>query len=406
MDERALEVKRLREERKAAKRERRKQKGLPEEPAPPTPLPPPKPLSRSFQRVPYKRKLANLAGHFTVMTYNILAQALIKRELFPHSGDLLKWKTRRKMVMDEITMYKPDILCLQEVDMYEEFYESQFSKLGYKTLFYKHSTKKHGCMIGYQAGQFTLAENRNFDYDTDDLCPVTQNTGNIMQLAALKHVHQQHLGVVVGNTHLYWRPQSSYERLRQGAIYNRKLSQFRKELAETHGQTQWHALMLGDFNSTPTDPLYAKMVGLELTDFHMQDLQMSRRAFSQDEDETSVSAFADRSEEEEQEPRDDLIPVDELLSYFKDIPKWKSVYQCYAQLDNSMSDGLGEPRFTNYAEVFQGTLDYIFVEDTSVTLAASEILMLPKEDDLKPALPNKNYGSDHLCLLAKLDFGE
>lgn len=25
------------------------------------------------------------------MSYNILAQALIKRELFPHSGNILKW---------------------------------------------------------------------------------------------------------------------------------------------------------------------------------------------------------------------------------------------------------------------------------------------------------------------------
>lgn len=35
------------------------------------------------------------AARFTLMTYNILAQSLVRRKLFPTSGESLKWKNRQ-----------------------------------------------------------------------------------------------------------------------------------------------------------------------------------------------------------------------------------------------------------------------------------------------------------------------
>lgn len=72
---------------------------------------------------------------FTLISYNILAQALIKRELFPHSGNILKWvcccnlyidrsnksteklfqKTRKAMILKELKELNADILCLQGI---------------------------------------------------------------------------------------------------------------------------------------------------------------------------------------------------------------------------------------------------------------------------------------------------
>ena len=42
-----------------------------------------------------------------------------------------------------------DIICLQEVDNFEEYYKKQLKNLGYKTLFgAKTSAAPDGCVIG------------------------------------------------------------------------------------------------------------------------------------------------------------------------------------------------------------------------------------------------------------------
>ena len=51
-----------------------------------------------------------------IMTYNLLAQALIRRKLFPDNGDILKWHKRSKVLFQELRDYDCDILFLKEVD--------------------------------------------------------------------------------------------------------------------------------------------------------------------------------------------------------------------------------------------------------------------------------------------------
>lgn len=61
--------------------------------------------------------------------------------------------------------------------------------------------------------------------------------------------------------------------------------------------------------------------------------------------------------------------------------------------------GVGEPDYTNCAHVFKGTLDYIFIPVQAVLL---DLLMLPPHHTIQPALPNQHFGSDHVCLVAKI----
>jgi hypothetical protein len=48
------------------------------------------PQLRTCRPIPASSSLQSKLS-FTLMSYNILAQTLIKRELFPHSGNILKW---------------------------------------------------------------------------------------------------------------------------------------------------------------------------------------------------------------------------------------------------------------------------------------------------------------------------
>ena len=65
-----------------------------------------------------------------------------------------------------------------------------------------------------------------------------------------------------------------------------------------------------------------------------------------------------------------------------------------------------EPSYTNITKDFKGTLDYILF--TTNSLQPTAVLELPMETEVlsKPEeqLPNAQYSSDHLCLLAEFQY--
>ena len=61
-------------------------------------------------------------------------------------------------------------------------------------------------------------------------------------------------------------------------------------------------------------------------------------------------------------------------------------------------------QFTNWSKSFKGTLDYIF--HTSESLVPVATLELPDESDIARhnGLPNENWSSDHIALLAEFKY--
>ncbi|KAI7869745.1 Endonuclease/exonuclease/phosphatase [Spinellus fusiger] len=350
------------------------------------------PMKRLFRSIPIKNVFAQPTCTLSVMTYNILAQNLVKRELFPYSGSMLKWKTRRRMVYEDIAQYQPDIMCLQEVDYYKEYYHEAFDKLGYTTEFFKHPKKQHGCMIGYKSNIFERIFYNTLEYDQETLCSPMQFTGNIAQYMALQHIQHKNIGVVVGNTHLYWRPESYYEKFRQAVIYGQQLTTMAMDVRTTHPYVQWTVLAAGDLNTCPEDPVYSALTQKTLSKSHWKILEASRRKFGEEEEEEEASLLT-------------LIEMtpQALMEETKNILPLKSIYSCYGEITNA-SEPKGEPKFTNYASVYRGTLDYLMLENTTDYCHVTELLEIPEEEYLKPALPNMHFGSDHVCLVAKLEF--
>ncbi|KAI9475600.1 MAG: Endonuclease/exonuclease/phosphatase [Benjaminiella poitrasii] len=355
-------------------------------------------MERAFTSVPHQTSLKTVSGGIRVMTFNILAQSLIKRELFPNSGDVLKWKTRRRMIIDEIKMYNPDVISLQELDNFEPYYQAVFNDMGYNVKYDCHPSKRHGCGIAYKKTKFVEMDYELIDYNTDPTCPPSYLTGNIAQILALKTTANNSVGFVVGNTHLYWRPTSNYERFRQTLIYLKRFLAFKSNLNRIHqGDSKWVSLLLGDFNTTPDDPAYGILTTNKLTKEQIEDLNVSR-------------TYRKPEEKEEEDENDSALSipvdtVDQLLEKYNHLQQWKSIYSCYGTVNpNKEEQGLfGEPKITNYTIYFKGILDYMFIEKDEA-LCIKQILMPPKENDLKPSLPNKNFGSDHLCLVADIEY--
>ncbi|KAF1805707.1 Endonuclease/exonuclease/phosphatase [Mucor lusitanicus] len=367
--------------------------------------PPGKVLERPFATVPDQPALAKHSGEMCVMTFNILAQSLIKRKLFPDSGDYIKWKARRKMILDEIKLYNPDILTMQELDNFKEYYQAMFTEMGYKVKYYTHPTKRHGCGIAYKESKFGCVDYATVDYNTDATCPPSYMTGNIAQLLALQWKSDPSIGFVVGNTHLYWRPTSNYERFRQTIIYANRLLEFKQKLDTS---TRWEPLLFGDFNTTPDDAAYGLLTTSQLSDFHVQDLNESR-VYKPSTDGKGPAAEEEEEEEDDQSIAisvDQLDTIETLLAKYHNQGHWKSIYSYFGRVNpDSNNQGLfGEPRFTDYASQFQGTLDYMFIDASSPIQINSLLLMPDEEQYLKPSLPNRYFGSDHLCLVALLAF--
>lgn len=143
---------------------------------------------------------------------------------------------------------------------------------------------------------------------------------------------------------------------------------------------------------------------LELSE--IEDLNESRSLIGKGENKEVSAADEEDERAEVAISIDDLATVDQILKQHEKTLPWTSVYSHFGDINTDKSEigNFGEPRFTNYASQFQGTLDYIFIEKDRKDISVKSILMLPKEEFLKPSLPNKNFGSDHLCLVIDLEF--
>ncbi|KAF8943491.1 hypothetical protein BGZ47_005378 [Haplosporangium gracile] len=254
------------------------------------------PSSQELTKGPGAIRLHKKKDRFLFMTYNLLAQALVRRDMFPHATQkALRWKFRKQNILQEFLDFAPDLACLQEVDFWDEVYYPALTKAGYETVYYKNQNKKHGCAIIWRKTRFEKVEQKTLEYDEHG--QPTFTTGNVGLMVALKPLKQavknpdpnadmvlpdeddedndsgangQNAelpgGILVATTHLFWRPDGSYERLRQASILLDKVQEWNKDLNYT-------ILLGGDFNTTPQDAAYRAMTRNEMPPEQVPNLQ-------------------------------------------------------------------------------------------------------------------------------------
>lgn len=401
-----------------------------------------------------------------VMSYNILAQCLIRRELFPTNGSALKWATRSKVLLNEIKYYEPDILCLQEVDahQYDTFWKDALYKVGLETKYLKSEAKNHGLVIAF-SGNFFFATNQwtiSFDREADDeveRVADTQNVGFFLSLKFSANFRQKYPslskeGVIIGTSHLFWHPFGTYERTRQTYIVLRKYKEFVHCLNALNPQsTGWYSLFAGDFNSQPYHPPYLSLVSKPVT-YNLQNRYIlgaaieyferlsryrnsNQQVLREDEEENEMTKSPENQEEHlETTPSTfDISPKQEQMIKKLEVSHnsigfrmislyslgYKTVHPENAGLDNERN----EPVFSNWAHSWRGLLDYIFiisdwdkVSDQSKIDTLEEVtsnqgikllrllkLPLPSEMGEEPSGQPRigQFPSDHLSLMAELE---
>jgi mRNA deadenylase 3'-5' endonuclease subunit Ccr4 len=109
------------------------------------------PKKRSFVRLPGSAGLSQTSAIplLRVQQFNVLADGLagMREDLGKFSRadkEVLSWDRRKGQILHELTQYNPDVITLQEVDHYYDFFLPELNALGYSGYFSPKPTS--GCL--------------------------------------------------------------------------------------------------------------------------------------------------------------------------------------------------------------------------------------------------------------------
>ncbi|OCB85693.1 Endonuclease/exonuclease/phosphatase [Sanghuangporus baumii] len=321
-----------------------------------------------------------------IMTWNVretvLAQCLVRRELFPTS-DCLKANQREGMLFEEITRSGADIICLQEVDRLERL-GPVLESANYAFTYSSGRRKKHGCIIAYKKDEFVKTAERTIFYDDINIRHegTTERsrkgssfrTKNIGLILALQRCGNPSHSIVVATTHLFWHPKYTYERARQALILVRSVCEFKEE------------------NNLQDAPGFIAGVGDTLLPQQEADIKLShvvhvsldptvsvsdpKRAATDDEEEEGAEADPDNDPDRviknarSASPDDGLLEPRELVEMFAQLPTLRSAYDLWGSKDVKRMfgarvdipadrQGRSEPMYTSYTHYWKVTLGTI-----------------------------------------------
>eukprot|EP00250_Pteridium_aquilinum_P016851 c23325_g1_i1 orf=89-1543(+) len=380
------------------------------------------------------------ADKFVVVSFNILGVDNANkhwRELYWHIPSfIMEWNYRKRRILLELGLWSPDIICLQEVDRFEDL-QNDLVQQGYEGV-HKGRTggSTDGCAIFWRTQKFDLLQMESIEYQDSNL------RHNVAQLCVLQTRHGEQIRgkgkrskgmvadnrVVVCNIHVLFNPN-------RGEI---KLGQVRQLLEKAYSLShEWGGIpviVAGDFNSVPQSPLYQF-----LRDAMLDVSQYDRRAISGQVQvprgvrQTTVERWTSTSqiqvENEEQAVHAEVSIVSADCSDGRSIKsfEWSSeeleaatgsasdnlvkhnlkLESAYASIKGSVEtrDTNNEPLVTTYHGNFRGTVDYIWFTGGLVSVKVLEVLPVHILQRTK-GLPSKKWGSDHLALACEFAFSK
>jgi mRNA deadenylase 3'-5' endonuclease subunit Ccr4 len=354
-----------------------------------------------------------------VMTYNLLANYYCQKSLkegamtyLSHSS-VVKIDYRKQLILSEITECCPDILMLQECcpKLYNNFLLPHLTMAGYNGRLDLKTTKLEGCAIFYKKNSFNhvkscsvptkdsaIARLSSFNEDTmNDL--ISMNS--IFQFMGLRHIDTQKI-LCVGNSHFYFHPRGEHIRLLQAQLMLLEMNDFTEEF-----DTNNCALLLaGDLNSTPETATIEHLRNGQLNKNTLNRLFVSgvtTEGISTATFENGSNGETKQTKETKESKRHGNFVVDwkKIINsgehFMTSMEEFKHPYQFICSIDNCLENA---PLTTN-TELFDGTLDWIFIQ--SNRLAFSRIWpSLPLEK--YHSLPNYLFPSDHIALVAEIAF--
>ena len=290
-----------------------------------------------------------------IVTYNILADLYCDSEfsrtvLHPSCPPYaLHIDYRVKLVLHELRGYNSDIICLQEVDkkVFENHLEPVLAESNLAGEFAKKGGQvSEGLAIFWRRERLELVDFSSlflpsllqtppYAYLWENLKAnealvntLTQRTTELaIAVLRVNTGNDEQRLLVVGNTHLYFKPDADHIRLIQAELCRKELERVKGEVIRKYPGAKISIVLCGDFNSTPE------------YDNHMGGVL---QLMTQGEVDEKHLDWKSREGEE--------IEGVSLHS------------------DTLFFSAAGTPKYTNYTEGFKDCLDYIFVEEGSAAV--------------------------------------
>ncbi|EGR29422.1 hypothetical protein IMG5_155710, partial [Ichthyophthirius multifiliis] len=272
-----------------------------------------------------------------------------------------KKKTKK---VDQIKKCDSDIVCLQEVDHFHDFYNLEFDKMGYECIYVQKINREEGLLTIFKKGIFTLAFQNEIMFDLKIPLKLAKNhytRNNLCQFIQLRH-NYSNKQILIANTHLYWDPRCEEVKFLQASVILEYLS--------TQFSIKDNIFLCGDFNSMPSSNVIK---------------------FIEEKKAPNISRIENIFQKR-------VKMTDEVIIY--DLFKQKATINLKSSYSNYQGTAQ-HPDFTNYTQNFKGALDYILYNTSMEDCRLIGIQPLPINEIQKElGLPNADYPSDHLPITA------
>ena len=204
----------------------------------------------------------------TVATWNVLADcyahgqrracaeddASKKRE----APSATNWSNRKLLLEHSLKECTADVICLQEVDHFADFYQACLTNLGYRSLYMQRPERKDGCVIAYKTEFLALTSvdrvNMNDAIVADSLYEYQKYQKNNVALSVkLEHIPSGKKFIVC-TCHIHWNPCLPEVKSSQVLYLLQRLNAF-------CDNEDIPVVLTGDFNTLPEDAIYEAIIG-------------------------------------------------------------------------------------------------------------------------------------------------
>jgi mRNA deadenylase 3'-5' endonuclease subunit Ccr4 len=194
------------------------------------------------------------AGAWTIVSWNVLADAYVRSERYPEvEGTLLQPGSRTPLVIAALEATGATLICLQEADEgLMAAARQRLERRGFAVHFASKPGRGEGCAL-LVGPPFALEEVRTLRFR--DGGPDRADSGHLALLATVR-LGDRRLGLAT--THLRWDPPGTPEGSRWA------IRQVTELLGALDPSLPW--LLCGDLNVDPGDAVYAALIGAGLTD--------------------------------------------------------------------------------------------------------------------------------------------
>ena len=386
---------------------------------------------------------------FRVVTYNILADQyastdVAKNQLFASCPtECLDPGYRRPLVLSELLSYNADVICLQEVDdkMFTQLLDPGLRLYGFEGVYTNKAGKvREGSAMFWRKDRFQLVSHRDvalkdlFPKTTSEqdihaarhgpafeamfksspaLCVALQKVATIAQIALLVPRHspfneQQQLDgpLCVVNTHLFFHYAAPHIRtmhvwaiLQEAhlAITDTALTPSLTS-SSSSGDGRPALVFCGDLNSDLNDGIPGAIELLSTGRLSCTHWDWAFGVnFAWERDDGDGDNDGDGGEVEKMVRTE----VEGLRPESKEGGGVVAGVSLSSPFSLSPADGL-RSNVTNYVNGYEGLLDYVFYDTERI--AVEQVIPVPESSTLGGFIPNRQYPSDHVAVIADLRF--